>query len=339
MKYSILLVIIFALVACSKKDVKIEIIPITLDEPSLMRGLFLVDENIAWASGTKGIIRYTTNGKDWVVYKDTLFQELDFRDIHAFSKKEAIIMSSGDGCKIYKTKDQCKSWQLVYENTAEGIFFDGMDFWDDKNGIAYSDPINNQLFIITTNDGGSTWKELTDISIPHTLEGEAGFAASGTSIICVGDSTVYIGTGGGAITRIFKSTNRGQTWSVTNTKMRAGEASGIYSMLFANGHRGVAIGGNYLDSASTNGNCIVTINGGQTWVASQKAPLGYKSCVADNGNGILIATGRIGVDVSKDNGYTWKHVSDDAYYSCVIKGKKGWLSGKNKLAAITITQK
>ncbi|MDF1672907.1 MAG: hypothetical protein P1U41_05355 [Vicingaceae bacterium] len=336
MKYSILLVVLLALVACSKKEVEIEITSIPLGEPSLMRGLFMVDDDVAWASGTKGIIRYSGNGKDWVAYKDTLFKDLDFRDIHAFSEKEAIIMSSGNGCKIYKTKDQCESWQIVYENTAEGIFFDGMDFWDDKNGIAFSDPINNQLFIITTQDGGDTWQKLSNSSIPSTLNGEAGFAASGTGITCVGDSTVFIGTGGGAISRIFKSTNRGKTWSVTNTNMRAGEASGIYSMLFVNNHRGIAIGGNYLDSTNINGNCIVTINGGQTWVASQKPPLGYKSCVADNGDGILISTGRTGVDVSSDNGYTWKHVSDDAYYSCVIKGKKGWLSGKNKMAQIII---
>lgn len=339
MKHSILLVVLLALLACSKKEVNIEITPITLEKPSLMRGLYMVDENVAWASGTKGIIRYTSNGKDWVVYQDTSWNNLDFRDIHAFNSNEAVIMSSGDGCKIYKTKDQCKSWQLVYENNAEGIFFDGMDFWDDKNGIAFSDPINNQLFIITTNDGGDTWQELTGISIPNTLEGEAGFAASGTGITCVGDSTVFIGTGGGAISRIFKSTNRGKTWSVTNTTMRSGEASGIYSMTFTNKNRGVAIGGNYLDSASTKGNCVITINGGQTWLNPESLPSGYKSCVADNGEGVLIATGRTGVDVSFDNGYNWKHVSDDAYYSCVIKGKDGWLTGKNKMANFRITKK
>lgn len=336
MKYSILLITIFTFLSCSKQRPKIEITSIDLGKPSSMRGLYMVDEDVAWASGTDGIVRYTRNGIDWIVYQDTSWNDLDFRDIHAFNSNEAIIMSSGDGCKIYKTKDACKSWELVYENNTEGIFFDGMDFWDDKNGIAFSDPINNQLFIITTNDGGDTWQELTSMSMPNTLEGEAGFAASGSGITCEGDSTVFIGTGGGAISRIFKSTNRGKTWSVTNTKMRAGEASGIYSMAFVNGHRGVAIGGNYLDSTNSNGNCIVTINGGQTWVAAQKAPFGYKSCVTDNGDGVMIATGRTGVDVSYDNGYTWQHISDDAYYSCVIKGSKGWLSGKNKLAQIII---
>lgn len=339
MKNLFLLALATVFLSCSKDRPTVKIIPVDIQKPNLMRGLFMVDEDIAWASGTEGIIRYTGNGKDWVIYQDTSWSNLDFRDIHAFSELEAIIMSSGDGCKIFKTQDQCKSLELVYENSAEGIFFDGMDFWDDKNGIAFSDPIDNQLYIISTNDGGSTWKEINNISIPSTLKGEAGFAASGTGITCVGDSTVFIGTGGGAISRIFKSKDRGKTWTTTNTNMRAGEASGIYSMVFVNSTRGVAIGGNYKDSTSTKGNCVITINGGQTWINPETLPSGYKSCVADNGNGVLIATGRTGVDVSFDNGYNWKHISDEAYYSCAIKGNNGWLTGKNKLAQIIITNK
>ena len=339
MKNLILLALVTVFLSCSKDRPTIKIIPVDIQKPNLMRGLFMVDENIAWSSGTDGVIRYTGNGKDWVVYKDSLFEGLDFRDIHAFNELEAIIMSSGDGCKIYKTTDQCKSWELVYENNTEGIFFDGMDFWDEKNGIAFSDPIDNQLYIIITNDGGSTWKEISNISMPSTLKGEAGFAASGTGITCVGDSTVFIGTGGGAISRIYKSTNRGKTWTTTNTNIRAGEASGIYSMVFVNNNRGVAIGGNYIDSTSTKGNCVITINGGQTWITPESLPTGYRSCVAYNGDGVLISTGRTGVDVSFDNGYNWSHISDDAYYSCVINGKNGWLSGKNKLARIIIDDK
>lgn len=336
MKFWIILTTALVFVSCSKNRPEISITPIELETPSLMRGLYMVDKDIAWASGTDGIVRKTINGKDWVSYQDTSFQDLDFRDIHAFNKDEAIIMSSGNGCKMYKTNDGAKSWQLVYENNTEGVFFDGMDFWDDKNGIAFSDPIDNELFIITTKDGGNSWQKLESISIPKTLKGEAGFAASGTGIICVGDSMVFIGTGGGAISRVFKSTNRGKTWVATNTKMRAGEASGIYSMLFVSKHRGVLVGGNYLDSTSIKGNCVVTINGGQTWVDVQTPPQGYKSCVADNGNGVLIATGRTGIDVSFDNGYNWKHILDDAYYSCVLNGNIGWLSGKNKMTKIII---
>jgi hypothetical protein len=49
---------------------------------------------------------------------------------------------------------------------------------------------------------------------------------------------------------------------------------------------------------------------------------------------VCIATGRNGVDVSYDKGNNWRHVSDDAYYSVVLNGNLGWLSGRNKMAKI-----
>jgi photosystem II stability/assembly factor-like uncharacterized protein len=322
-------------IACSEPS--ISILPIDTVTPlSSVRGLYSVSEAITWSSGTNGVIKVTTNNNDWVSYIDTNWNQLDFRDIHAFSDKEAIIMSSGDGCEIYKTTDMNKSWQLVYENKTPGIFFDGMDFWDDKNGIAFSDPINNQLFIITTKDGGANWQELKALQLPNTLVGEASFAASGTSIVCVGDSTVFIGTGGGSIARVFKSTKKGSTWEVINTKMKAGEASGIYSMTFIDELNGVAVGGNYLDSTNIIGNCVITKDSGKTWNRPKTPPFGYRSCVAANSTGILICCGRTGVDVSYDKGNTWKHISDEGYYSCVLNESSGWLFGKNKRAKLII---
>ena len=301
-----------------------------------MRGLYNVDENIIWASGTGGVVMKTMNNKDWETFFNPKFQLLDFRDIHAFNENEAIIMSSGDGCEIYKTKDGGKTWLKVYENKEKGIFFDGMDFWDNKNGIAMSDPINEELYMIETKDGGETWQKVTS-NIPKTLKGEACFAASGTSIKCVGDSTVYIGTGGGEQSRVFMSFNRGKSWQVVNTPMRNGEASGIYALTFIDDKNGVAVGGNYIDSLSSVGNCIITSDGGKSWRKPKKSPKGYQSCVATNKNGTLIACGSLGIDISYDKGNNWKHISNDAYHSCVLNNNKGWLVGKNgKMANITI---
>lgn len=323
------------LFSCVEKEVVI--IPVNNSgTESLKRGLYAANENVIWASGTKGIILSTSNNKDWKVIEDTTLSKYDFRDVHAFNEMEAIIMSSGDGCSIFKTKDGGATWDRVYENNEQGIFFDGLDFWDDKNGIAFSDPINNKIYMITTTDGGNTWKKLKSEKLPEILLGEAGFAASGTGIVCVGDNTVYIGTGGGEISRVFISNDRGLNWKAVNTPMRSGEASGIYSMVFLDELNGVVVGGNYLDSASAVGNCAITSDGGLTWQLPEKPPLGYNSCVAYNGKGVLVATGRNGIDVSYDKGNSWKHISNDAYYSCVINGHSGWLTGKNKMAQINL---
>ncbi len=326
---------IFILFSCSEKE--ITIIPIEPITKCSMRGLYSVNEQVNWISGTKGVVLHTSNNKDWVKYQDTSWLQLDFRDIHAFSDQEAIIMSSGNGCEIYKTTDGSKTWSLVYNNNDNGIFFDGMDFWDDKNGIAFSDPINNQLFIIITNDGGNTWRKLESVAFPKMIRGEAGFAASGTGIQCVGDSTVYIGTGGSKEARIYISHNRGKNWITTSTPMRKGEASGIYSLRFLDEKNGILVGGNYLDSASIEGNCAITSDGGLTWRTPQTSPTGYMSCVTDNNKGVLVCTGRNGVDVSYDKGNNWKHLTDDAYYSCVMTENYGWLTGREgKMAKIII---
>ena len=171
MKLNFIYILSFlSLFSCVEKEIKIIPVKNSLSENS-KRGLFAISENVIWTSGTKGSVMLTVNKKDWNKFEDTSWSNLDFRDIHAFNEKEAIVMSSGDGCEMYKTKDGGGSWKKVYENKTKGIFFDGMDFWDNKNGIAFSDPINNQLYIITTIDGGDSWQELNSNSLPQTLKG------------------------------------------------------------------------------------------------------------------------------------------------------------------------
>lgn len=318
-------------------NAQVTITPIPKLHANSMRGLYMVNSDVAWASGVGGVILKMQGGAVQGVAYDSLIP-YDFRDIHAFSDSVAVIMSSGDGCVIFSTSDGGEKFFKVYENLEKGIFFDGMDFWNDSSGVAFSDPINNKIYLIETNDGGISWSELTPIEIPKTLAGEAGFAASGTSIVCKGDSTVWIGMGSVEKSRILKSINRGKTWEVFDTPMRFGEASGIYSLSFSDELIGVAVGGNYLDSTNTEGNCAVTSDGGETWeLVSENPPLGYRSCVANNGEGAWVACGRTGVDASFDNGKSWKHISDEGYYSCVLVGNSGWLTGKSgKIARITI---
>ena len=304
---------------------------------SSMRGLYSVSETVAWASGSGGVFMKTTNGSDWTADTIKGCRKLDFRDIHAFSDKIAIVMSSGDGCFMYRTEDGGENWKKVYENLEKGIFFDGMDFWDKKSGIAYSDPIGGKLFVIQTKDGGKTWNQIESSKLPNVLKGEAGFAASGTGIVCKSDSIVWIATGGGEKARVFISTNRGKIWKVYDTPMRGGEGNGIYAMSFIDERNGIIVGGNYLDSTNTKGSCAVTSDGGETWrLVANNGPRGYRSCACSYGQ-FSISTGRTGIDVSSDKGNYWMPLSNDGYYSCVLNGETGWLTGrKGKLAKISV---
>ncbi len=304
---------------------------------SSFRGLYAVNKDIVWAAGSGGVFMKTTDGETWLADTIRGCKNLDFRDIHAFDEKIAVVMSSGNGCFMYHTADGGITWKLAYQDTNKTTFFDGMDFWDSKNGIAYGDPVNGQMQLLITTNGGKDWRKFVPESMPETLEGEAGFAASGTGIVCKGKNTVWIATGGGNIARVFKSENRGRTWQVLNTPMRAGVGNGIYSLSFSDALHGLAVGGNYLDSTNTSGNCAITADGGITWkLVSTNGPRGYRSCVSAD-SPYIITAGRTGLDVSTDGGNYWMPLSNEGYYSCVCKDGVVWFVGrKGKLAKLTL---
>ena len=79
-------------------------------------------------------------------------------------------------------------------------FFDGIGFWNDKEGIIYGDPLKNRLLLLRTNDGGKSWEAFPEQDRPLLAAGEASFAASGTTIRCIGtQKVIIIATGGKSI--------------------------------------------------------------------------------------------------------------------------------------------
>ncbi len=331
--------------ACTANDQNkppvIEIIPQETQTSAGLRGLSVVDEKIAWASGSEGTYLRTTDGLIW--HADTVpgAGKFQFRDVEAFSATSAILLTAGNPAKVYKTTDGGDSWLETYSNTTEGIFFDAMDFWDDQNGIAFSDAINSHLVIITTSDGGSSWQEINYENLPSSPpDGEGGFAASGTCITTFGDSLVWIGLGS-PDSRVFKSTNRGNTWTVVNTPMKgATQAAGIFSLEFISPDYGIVVGGDYELVNETKNNAAVTQDGGLTWtLIGQKGPKGYRSAVVHvPETDIWLAAGRAGVDFSADNGKTWNLLDTVGYYTVQFGSPSiGYSSGSDgRIAKILI---
>src|SRR6201996_705330 len=124
-------------------------------KPTSIRGLSVVNNNIAWVSGSNGYTALTTDGgKTWTWQQVKGFEKADFRDIEAFSDKEAIIMASGTPALILKTIDGGKNWQIKYRNTDTAYFLDAMKFINAKHGIVLGDPISNKFLLLETNDCG-----------------------------------------------------------------------------------------------------------------------------------------------------------------------------------------
>ncbi len=297
------------------------------NEPSI-RGVYVFDRNIAWLSASKSMFARTIDGGvNWEFGKINNGELLDFRDIHVFSKDTALVMSAGLPARIYKTTNGGKSWEIKFESTQEGVFFNSFDFWNTKQGIVCSDPVEGEFLFYTTVDGGETWQKVNTEQLPKPLNKEAGFAASGTSVITVKGGKALYGTGGNSA-RIILSQDYGKTWKAISTPMKArNESLGIYSITMLNDSVFVATGGNWQAPQIADSNFVVSKDGGLTWQLSQQMPNGFRSCVKaiSNKDEYLIACGRNGVDISTDLGQTWIKTKLSAYYTMDISPNKDFI--------------
>ena len=308
-----------------------------------LRGVSAVSRRVAWASGDKGTYARTIDGgKTWTVGQVAGASHLDFRDVDAFSAEVAYLLAIGEGetSRIYKTVDGGRNWTLQFKNSRPTAFFDAMAFWDARHGIAMSDPVDGRFLIITTTDGGATWKEISPEGMPPALAGEGGFAASGTCITVEGKRNVWFGTGGPLGARVFRSTDGGRNWKVTATPMTAGKAAGIFSILFSDSKHGVVVGGDYTKESEVGNNAAWTSDGGATWqLVETKRPNGYRSGVAlirGTRRRALIAVGPAGSDFSLDNGKSWGIFDTQAFHSVSFAhgSDAGWAVGEGGRIAV-----
>ena len=303
-----------------------------------LRAVSAVNASVAWASGQGGSYTRTIDGgRTWRSATVPGAETLDFRDVDAFDANTAYLLAIGEGDKsrIYKTTDGGASWSLQFKNENPAAFFDAMAFWDRDHGIAMSDPVSGRFLVITTSDGGRTWKPTPGERMPASLEGEGGFAASGTCITVQGRTNVWFGTGGPNGARVFRSADRGRTWTVAAAPLASGKAAGVFSLTFWNARHGVAVGGDYTKERDSIGNVATSDDGGRTWKAiGASRPAGYRSCVArvtEESLLTLIAAGPAGTDYSVDGGRSWKPISAEGFHSVSFAGRReaGWAVGEN----------
>ncbi|MFL5620074.1 MAG: WD40/YVTN/BNR-like repeat-containing protein [Gemmatimonadaceae bacterium] len=306
-----------------------------------LRGLSVVSPSVVWTSGERGTVVHTRDGGvHWT--RDTIpgATALDLRAIAATSAMTAHAISIGDSSRVYRTTDGGRTWSLRWSATRKGTFLDAIRFWDARNGIAMSDPVDGKLLVIVTNDGGDSWREIPADRLPPALPGEGGFAASGTCLTVFGETHAWIVTGGAASARVYHSADRGTTWTVHDTPLRAGVASaGAFSVAFRDARHGVIAGGDYEKPDLRGRNVAATSDGGATWTLTDSAasPAGYRSAVAivpGTRANTLVAVGLTGTDVSVDGGVTWQRVDSTAYNSVAFaSASAGWVVGpKGRIA-------
>jgi photosystem II stability/assembly factor-like uncharacterized protein len=285
-----------------------------------IRGLSVVDDNIAWVSGSRGYVAGTTDGgKTWTEYPVAGFEKADFRDIEAFSDKEAVIMSSGTPALILKTTDGGANWKLKYRNTDTAYFLDAMDFDSPKHGLTLGDPINNKFLLLETNDDSETWHPFKNQ--PDAMTGEAAFAASGTCLR-VNKDDINIVTGG-TVTHLLTANLKDPIWNSVDLPIVHGVSSkGAFSVA---ADSWVIVGGNYSkDKNPDSVACVFNGDSKLSYKQIEKGPVGYQSCVELISKNTFLSTGTPGSNISTDNGKTWAKIDAISYNVC-RKAKNGKL--------------
>lgn len=312
---------------------------ITTNTDAYFRGMSVVDNAVAWVSGSKGVVgRSIDGGKSWRFLQVRGHEKLEFRSLYAFDSLNAVIANAGTPAMILRTSDGGRNWNSVFQNSHPDAFIDGVDFWNPNEGIFYGDAIEGSMLIIRTKDGGKTWEEIPSDLRPKLMAGEGSFAASGTNIRCIGKDNVVIATGG-KHSRLFVSSDKANTWKIRQVPIIQGETmTGIFSTAFLDANRGIIVGGNYEIDSLAKDHIFLTEDGGKSWTPPATPTRGIREGCEYLSNNTLIATGYPGIDISFDGGRNWQPFSDEKQFAVVRKARRGSLvviaGGSGKLGLI-----
>ncbi|MEH6407830.1 MAG: oxidoreductase [Leeuwenhoekiella sp.] len=336
---------IFMLVACNNKDEKkgdsafksVEVTTIYEDSVSI-RSIEIMDGGSLAFAGSEGKFGlYNPITKVW----NTSVQQVDsikpnFRAT-AHTISDFFMLSIENPALLYKTGDNGRM-RLVYSEENSKVFYDAMKFWNNKEGIAIGDPVDNCISILITRDAGNTWQKIDCAKLPELKEGEAAFAASNTNISIVGNKAWIIT--GGIHSRVYYSLDKGENWEVFETPLLQGKATqGGYSIDFYDKMTGFIIGGDYTEPELNTGNKAITQDGGITWnlVADGNDP-GYKSCVQfvpDMEGEELVSVGFTGISYTHDSGNTWEELSKEGFFTLrFLNDSIAYAAGKNRIARL-----
>ncbi|NJK98019.1 MAG: hypothetical protein HC905_26710 [Bacteroidales bacterium] len=245
--------------------------PFTFSMDSIsIEQIFPVNENVVWAvmrdyssknlSGRK-FIKTSNGGTTWTegTINCPTCNSLDISGIYAFSDTKAYAClnpGQGTGGAILKTEDGGNTWTLQSTAPFTGSWANWVHFFDENNGVCMGDSYkamfntNYQFCIYTTNNGGTTWNKVTTANLPEALSNEAGTVNFYDAV----GSTIWFGTGNG---RVYKSTDKGLTWTVKDGVLGAVQTN----VRFRDANNGFAFGG----FGTADFGLMRTKDGGTTW--------------------------------------------------------------------------
>jgi photosystem II stability/assembly factor-like uncharacterized protein len=285
---------------------------------SSLRGLSAVSNQVIWVSGSGGTVGLSIDaGKTWRWMQVPVFEKSDFRDIEAFSDREAVIMGITEPAILLRTTDTGKTWSTVFEDTSKSAFLDAMDFSGDQ-GVLIGDPQNGKILFAISTDRGKNWEKPLSSGLDSTASGEAFFAASGSNIrLLTGNRRALVS--GGKKSCLYLGESR-----YPLLLNQGGETTGANSIAInpSDPNQAYVVGGDFSHDTLSSGNSLLLELSPFHQDQPKTPPRGYRSCVEYLTDKKMICCGTRGVDISKDGGRNWKGISDLSFHVC-RKAKTG----------------
>lgn len=288
------------------------------DKSVYARGLHVEGEKV-FTGNSDGTLYYfnTKKGTKQMLFRLDGFKEM--RDVER-SGEFIIGMHSGNDGKLVRMSNSGRT-EMIEPEDWKGLFLDGMDFKGNV-GFIMGDPRYGYFGLYHTSDSGETW-EACEGTI-RAEKDEAGFAASGSNVQVLNDST-FVFVSGGEKSRFFKTINKGNSWNEVVLPFYPGKSSGAFSVHFSSDSVGVIVGGDYENPDLRLNTTYYTTDGGQSWFNAVNSPRGYRSCVY-HVNNVFYACGRNGMDFSLDGGVNWIPFANGTFYSIQSNGEKLYAS-------------
>lgn len=334
-----LIIFSYALVGCSVVPV-VQSVENKKIEKTSIRAISIERKDKVWFAGSGGKVGIIEFEQDSILIKQVADAKVEFRSSALVGENFLAINVDTPAILVAISKD-LNVIKNVYHEEGEKVFYDSMYFTNSSNGVIVGDPTADCFSILVTNDGWNSWNKIPCQQLPKLVEGEAAFAASNTNVKVIG-STIFI-ISGGKKSRLFKSKDFGQNWTVFETPIIQGEAmTGAFTMDFYNENIGIIAGGNYEKQEDNSKNKAITFDGGKTWeLLAPNLYFGYTSCIqfVPNKKGKeLVACGASGVFYSKNFGKTWSKLSDDKefYTLRILDSKTIYLAGRSKISKMKL---
>ena len=254
--------------------------------------MVLIDSSKIISVGDNGyIIKSTDGGKSW---KNTpTFQPYFLRSV--FAATDSVLYAVGSWKTILKSEDQGESWYPLIVKvtgfTSSTVFLNDVFFLNKDKGFIVGD----ESRLITTNDGGRTWKDTTFSMTSSSRINAVTFVNDTLGFICGGSNAM------------FRTKNGGATWEAINLGF-LGFNRELKKVRFLDHLNGYVVG--------NNGIFIKTTDGGNTWTqtATGTGAIFFDVLFFNTQTGFIAGDGI--VLKTTDGGNTWNIPSGFTVSSC-----------------------